>query len=123
MLNYNKAIICGNITQDPEKKVTDNGTTVTNFSVATNRKYKDEQQTEYHNIVAFGSTAEAIANYMSKGSQILIEGMLQTRNWEKDGQKHYRTEIVANRVEFGNSSKEDKKEEVEEDLQVDDIEF
>ena len=125
MLNYNKATIVGNITQDPEKKVTDNGTTITTFSVATNRKYKGEKQTEYHNVVSFGNTAEAIAQYMSKGSQILVEGRLQTRSWEKDGQKHYRTEIVANRVEFGSSEKKENiKESVEEDdIDVSDIPF
>ena len=124
MLNYNKAIIVGNITQDPEKKVTDNGTTITNFSVATNRKYKGEKQTEYHNVVSFGNTAEAIAQYMSKGSQILVEGRLQTRSWEKDGQKHYRTEIVANRVEFGSSDNSGQKRKVEEDdIDVSDIPF
>ena len=128
MLNYNKAIIVGNITQDPEKKVTDNGTTVTTFSVATNRKYKGEKQTEYHNVVSFGNTAEAIAQYMSKGSQILVEGRLQTRSWEKDGQKHYRTEIVANKVEFGSSEKKETdskyKDSVEEDdIDVSDIPF
>jgi len=127
-LNLNKVIICGNITQDPEKKVTDNGTTITTFSVATNRKYKDEQQTEYHNVVSFGSTAEAIAQYMSKGSQILVEGRLQTRSWEKDGQKHYRTEIVANRVEFGSSEKKEtdskyKGSVEDDDIDVDDIPF
>ena len=128
MLNYNKAIIVGNITQDPEKKVTDNGTTVTTFSVATNRKYKGEKQTEYHNVVSFGNTAEAIAQYMSKGSQILVEGRLQTRSWEKDGQKHYRTEIVANRVEFGSSEKKEtdskyKGSVEEDDIDVSDIPF
>ena len=127
-MNYNKAIIVGNITQDPEKKVTDNGTTITTFSVATNRKYKDEQQTEYHNIVSFGITAESIAQYMSKGSQILVEGRLQTRSWEKDGQKHYRTEIVANRVEFGSSEKKEtdskyKGSVEEDDIDVSDIPF
>ena len=127
-MNYNKAIIVGNITQDPEKKVTDKGTTITTFSVATNRKYKGEKQTEYHNVVSFGNTAEAIAQYMSKGSQILVEGRLQTRSWEKDGQKHYRTEIVANRVEFGSSEKKETdskyKDSVEEDdIDVSDIPF
>ena len=121
MLNYNKAIIVGNITQDPEKKVTDKGTKITTFSVATNRKYKGEKQTEYHNVVSFGNTAEAIAQYMSKGSQILVEGRLQTRSWEKDGQKHYRTEIVANRVEFGSNNK--KEYEADKDIDVDDIDF
>ena len=124
-MNYNKAIIVGNITQDPEKKVTDKGTTITTFSVATNRKYKGEKQTEYHNVVSFGSTAEAIAQYMAKGSEILVEGRLQTRSWEKDGQKHYRTEIVANRVEFGSSEKKENiKESVEDDdIDVSDIPF
>lgn len=84
---------------------------VCSFSVATNRVWKDkngekQQSTDYHNIVVFGKQAETIAQYMRKGSQIMIEGRIQTRSWEgKDGQKNYRTEIVAENTQFGNRPK------------------
>ena len=74
--------------------------------MATNRVYKDrdgvkQEQVEYHNIVVFGRQAETTAQYLKKGSGAFIEGRLQTRSWEKDGQKQYRTEIIADRVQFG----------------------
>lgn len=102
----NKAIIIGNLTRDPELKALPSGQNVASFSVATNRKYKDrdgkmQESVDFHNVVAFGRTAETIAQYMKKGSQILVEGRLQTRSWDKDGVKMYRTEIVADFVQFG----------------------
>lgn len=104
-MNVNKAIIVGNITKDPELKALPSGVQVCSFSVATNEHFtKDgqkEERTEFHNIIAFGKTAENIAKYMGKGSQIYIEGKIQTRSWEADGIKKYRTEIVALNVQFG----------------------
>lgn len=103
----NKAIIIGNLTRDPEEKKLPSGTSVCNFSLATNRTYNDrdgnrQESTDYHNIVVFGRQAETTAQYLSKGSMALVEGRLQTRSWEgKDGNKRYRTEIVASRVQFG----------------------
>lgn len=103
----NKAIIIGNLTRDPELKALPSGSKVTTFSVATNRTYKDkngakQESVEYHNIVVFGKVAELVAQYLKKGSQALIEGRIQTRSWDdKDGQKKYRTEIVADTVQFG----------------------
>lgn len=102
----NKAQIIGNLTRDPELKSLPNGTKVTSFSIATNRTWKDgngakQEAVEYHNAVAFGRTAEVIAQYCKKGNQILIEGRLQTRSWEKDGIKNYRTEIVVETFQFG----------------------
>lgn len=111
----NKVQIIGNITRDPELKALPGGTSVCSFSVATNRVWKDkngekQEQAEFHNIVVFGKTAENVARYMAKGSQIYIEGRLQTRSWDdKDsGKKRYATEVVAENVQFGNNrSKED----------------
>jgi single-strand DNA-binding protein len=105
----NKAIIVGNITRDPELKSLPSGIQVTSFSVATNRVWKDkngakQESTDYHNIVVFGKQAETVAQYMKKGSNILVEGRMQTRSWESDGKKMYRTEIVADRVQFGQKS-------------------
>lgn len=102
----NKAIIIGNLTRDPEIKSLPSGVKVTSFSVATNRVWmKDgakQEQTEFHNIVVFGRQAETSAQYLKKGQQVLIEGRIQTRSWDgNDGQKRYRTEILAESVQFG----------------------
>jgi single-strand DNA-binding protein len=102
----NKATIIGNLVRDPELRSLPNGTKVVNFSLATNRYWKDQggqrqESTEYHNAVAFGRQAENIAAYMKKGSSMLIEGRLQTRSWEQDGQKKYRTEIIVENSQFG----------------------
>lgn len=107
-MNVNKAIIVGNITRDPELKSLPSGQTVCTFGVATNKVFYDkdkqkQERTEFHNVVAWGKTAENIAQYMRKGSQIYVEGELQTRSWDdKDsGKKMYRTEINALNVQFG----------------------
>ena len=102
----NKALVYGNLTRDPELKSLPSGTQVTTFSVATNRVWKDKdgakQETpEFDNIVVFGRQAETVAQYLKKGSSALVEGRMQTRSWESDGVKKYRTEIVADRVQFG----------------------
>lgn len=102
----NKAMIYGNLTRDPEMKALPSGMNVTSFSLATNRRYKDrdgnyQDAVDYHNVVVFGRQAETVNQYLKKGSGAFVEGRMQTRSWEKDGQKHYRTEIVADRVQFG----------------------
>lgn len=102
----NKAIIYGNLTRDPELRSLPSGMQVASFGVATNRAYKDRdgkfvESTDYHNIVVFGRQAETCAQYLKKGAGAFIEGRLQTQSWEKDGVKQYRTEIVADRVQFG----------------------
>jgi single-strand DNA-binding protein len=104
----NKAIVIGNLTRDPELRSLPSGIQVTSFSLATNRVWKDksgarQESADYHNIVVFGRQAETAAQYLKKGSSVLIEGRMQTRSWDAaDGQKKYRTEIVADRVQFGN---------------------
>ena len=102
----NKAIIIGNLTRDPEIKALPSGIQVTSFSIATNRVYKDKsgnkkEETDFHNIVVFGRQAETCGQYLKKGQNAMVEGRLQTRSWEKDGAKQYRTEIIADRVQFG----------------------
>lgn len=102
----NKAMIIGNLTRDPELKSLPSGIKVCNFSVATNRVWYDKEKgkqenTDYHNVVVFGRTAETVAQYMKKGNSILVEGRMQTRSWDADGGKKYRTEIVADTVQFG----------------------
>ncbi|MCA9365707.1 single-stranded DNA-binding protein [Candidatus Kaiserbacteria bacterium] len=102
----NKAMIYGNLTRDPELKALPSGMQVCSFSLATNRIYNDrdgnrQEAVDYHNIVVFGKQAENCSKYLSKGNSAFIEGRLQTRSWDKDGVKQYRTEIVADRVQFG----------------------
>jgi len=106
-MNLNKVFIIGNLTRDPELKVIPSGAPVTNIGVATNRIWKNqsgEKQTDvqFHNVVVFGKQAEVVNQYLSKGSMVMIEGRLQTRTWDaQDGTKRSRTEIVAERVQFG----------------------
>src|SRR3990167_1076806 len=105
----NKAMIFGNLTRDPELRALPSGVNVCNFSVATNRVYKDldgkkQEQADFHNVVVFGRQADIVAQYLKKGRSVFIEGRMQTRSWEKDGQKQYRTEIIADRVQFGPSA-------------------
>ena len=102
----NKAMIYGNLTRDPELKALPSGMNVCSFSLATNRVYNDrdgnrQETADYHNIVVFGKQAENCAKYLTKGNGAYVEGRLQTRSWDKDGQKQYRTEVVADRVQFG----------------------
>lgn len=105
----NKVFLYGNLTRDPELKALPSGTQVASFSIATNRTYKDkdgkkQEQADFHNIVAFGRTAEVMSQYLSKGRPVFIEGRIQTRSWEgKDGSKQYRTEIVVDNFQFGAS--------------------
>jgi single-strand DNA-binding protein len=105
----NKVILVGNLTRDPEKKALPSGATVTSFSLATNRVWiKDgnkQELTDYHNIVVFGRQADTSAQYLKKGQNVMVEGRIQTRSWDDaSGKKNYRTEIVAERVQFGPKS-------------------
>lgn len=101
----NKATIYGNLTRDPEIKALPSGQQIANFSVATTRQFTQDGQkkeiTEYHNVVAFGKQAEVIGQYMKKGRPVYVEGRLQTRSWESEGKKMYRTEIVVEQFQFG----------------------
>lgn len=102
----NKALIYGNLTRDPELRSLPSGVQVASFSIATNRVWKDQngqkqESADFHNVVVFGRQAENVAQYLKKGSSAFVEGRMQTRSWEADGQKKYRTEVVAERVQFG----------------------
>lgn len=96
----NKVILVGSCGQDPETRYMPNGNAVTNLSLATTEAWKDKQtgqtveKTEWHRVCLFGKVAEIAGEYLKKGSQVYIEGKLQTREWEKDGVKRYTTEIV-----------------------------
>ena len=107
----NKVILIGNLTRDPELKSLPSGVKVCSFSLATNRVWKDksgvrQEAADYHNVVVFGRQAETVAEYMKKGSSILVEGRIQTRSWEdkNSGEKKYRTEVIADRTQFGPKS-------------------
>ncbi len=102
----NKAFVYGNLTRDPELRSLPSGVQVASFGVATNRVWKNKEgekkeSTEFHNVVVFGRQAETVSQYLKKGSSVFVEGRLQTRSWEAEGTKKYRTEIVADRVQFG----------------------
>jgi len=101
MSTLNKAMIIGRLGQDPEVRYTQSNTAVATLSVATNERYKDsngewQERTEWHRVVAWGRLAEICQQYLKKGSQVYIEGPIQTRQWEdREGQKRYTTEIKA----------------------------
>ena len=106
MAGLNKVMLIGNLGKDPEIRYSQQGTAVVKFPIATSEQWTDkntgerQQKTEWHNIVAFGKPAETLEKYLSKGSQIYIEGRLQTSKYDKDGQTRYFTEIVANNFQF-----------------------
>ena len=101
MSSLNKAMIIGRLGQDPDVRYTQSNTAVANMSIATSERYKDKsgewkEKTEWHRVVAWGRTAEICQEYLKKGSQVYIEGPIQTRQWEdKEGQTRYTTEIKA----------------------------
>src|SRR3989344_187003 len=104
----NKAFIFGNLTRDPEVRALPSGAQVASFAVATNRVWKDktgvqQKSADFHNVVVFGRQAEIAAQYLKKGKSVFVEGRIQTRSWDDktSGQKKYRTEIVAERFQFG----------------------
>lgn len=106
-MNLNKAFVLGNVTRDPEVRSLPSGQQVTSFGIATNRFYTDQsgqkkQDAEFHNIVTFGKLADIASRYLTKGSLVLIEGRIKTRNWvNQQGAKQYRTEIIADSLQLG----------------------
>lgn len=104
MNSLNKVELIGNLTANPEIRETPNGTKVASVSIATNRKWKDasgtvQEEVEYHRCVAWGSLAEIFEKYVSKGHKVYVEGRLKTSSWDDaDGKKHYKTEIVIERL-------------------------
>ncbi len=106
-MNFNKAIIIGRVTRDPEIRTTPNGQTVASIGVASNRVWNSntgerQEKTEFHNIVAWGKLAEICGQYLVKGQLVLFEGRLETKTWEgQDGSKKSRTEIVAENMQMG----------------------
>jgi len=109
-MNLNKTFVLGRVTREPEIRSLPSGQQVANFGMATNRYYTDssgqkQEAVEFHNIVAFGKTADIISRYVNKGTLLLIEGRMQTRNWtNQQGAKQYKTEIVAESMQLGPKS-------------------
>ena len=111
-MNINQANICGRVTKKPELRVLPSGNNVTKFSIATNYTYKDQsgtkkEETEFHNVVAFGKTAETICQWVEKGQELYVQGRIKTNTWEKDGEKKYVTEIIIENFQFGQKPKND----------------
>ena len=106
-MNLNKVVLIGRVTADPELRTTPSGAHVASFSIATNRNWTDKdgnkkEDTEFHNVVAWGRQADVVTQFSKKGALIMIEGRLQTRSWEgKDGQTRKTTEVVAERIQLG----------------------
>ena len=104
-MSLNKCMIIGNLGRDPEMRYTPSGQAVTQFSVATNRNFRDPQgewqsETEWFRVVVWGDQGERVAEYLRKGHKVYVEGRLQTRQWEdQSGNKRYTTELIANRVQ------------------------
>jgi single-strand DNA-binding protein len=103
--SFNQVVIMGNLTRDPDLRTTPNGGSVCSFSMALNRSYRntnDEwtEATDYVDVVAWSSLAERTAKYISKGRPVLVHGRLQSRTWEKDGQKHSKVEVVAQEIVY-----------------------
>lgn len=104
-MSINKVILVGNVGKDVETKEVGNGNKVANFSLATSESYTDKQGqkqtvTEWHNLVIWGKLAEIAEKYVTKGQQLYVEGKIKTRSWEKDGQKHYTTEIYVDNLQI-----------------------
>ena len=104
-LNVNKIILVGRVTKAPELKTLPSGQSICNLSIATNSTYtqngEKKEDVEFSDVVVFGIQAENTAKYVEKGQEVAIVGRNQTRQWEKDGVKHYRTEIIADSIQFG----------------------
>jgi single-strand DNA-binding protein len=111
-MNLNKVIIAGNLTRSPELRHSSNGNAIATFGIATNRAWTDangerQEEVEFHNVTAFGMQAETASQYLRKGQLALVEGRLRTTSWETEGSKRYRTDIVAERIQFGPKRQED----------------
>ena len=103
--SVNQVILMGNLTRDPEVRQTPSGQSVCSFSLALNRAYKDQsgewqEATDYIDVVAWGPLGERVAQYLSRGRRALVQGRLQSRSWEQDGQKRSKVEVLANDVTF-----------------------
>jgi single-strand DNA-binding protein len=108
-MSINRVIICGNLTRDGELRTTASGTNILNLGIAVNERYKNsatgewEDRPNYFDCVMFGSRAESLAQYLTKGVKVVIDGKLRWSQWEKDGQKHNKVEIIVDNLDFASS--------------------
>jgi single-strand DNA-binding protein len=121
--SLNQVTLMGNLTRDPELRQTPTGQNVTSFSLALNRSYRDgngewQETTDYVDIVCWGPLAERVAQYLSKGRRCLVQGRLQSRSWEQDGQKRSKVEVLASDVTFLDGRNNDSEASATEDVQV-----
>ena len=133
MVSLNKVMLIGNVGSDPEMRFTPNGNPVTSFRMATNRVYttpegEKKQETDWFSVVTWNKLAEQCNQFLTKGKLVYVEGRLHNRSWESaDGQKHFRTEVIANRVTFLDrqavAAPEEKAEEGPEETEPEDIPF
>jgi single-strand DNA-binding protein len=104
MASFNRVILMGNLTRDPELRYNPNGTPVANFGIAVNRKYRQgeelKEEVSFFDIVVFGKQAENCGQYLTKGNSVLVDGRLQQRRWESEGQKRSKVEVVAENITF-----------------------
>ncbi len=120
---YNKIILVGRLTKDPENK-TSGETTIGKFTLATDNGYGDKKKTEFTDCVAFGKTAELICQYIKKGDPLLVEGRLQTSNWEHEGKKYYKTEAIVEKMTFLPKGEKKQEQAIEDDgIDVNEIPF
>ena len=118
----NKVILIGNLGNDPETKFLPSGGAVTNVSLATSESWKDKQtgqmqeRTEWHRVVFFNKLAEIANQYLKKGSKVYVEGELRTQEWERDGQKHFKTEVVASEMQMLDSKQKNDEENFNDDI-------
>jgi single-strand DNA-binding protein len=122
MSSLNQVMLIGNVGKEAEMRFTPSGKPVTSFSVAVNSKYGENESTEWFNIITWNELAETCNQYITKGQQVFVEGRLQTRSWESDdGQRHYKTEVIANKVMFLGQRKQS--EETTPEIDEEDIPF
>lgn len=107
MSDINSVIIVGRLTADPDLRVMSNGKDLCNFSIATNKKWKDGGRVSYFNVTVFGGMARVVQQYCTKGKQVCIDGEIVQERWEKDGKKHSQVKIIADSVQFMGSKNED----------------
>jgi single-strand DNA-binding protein len=131
MKTVNRVTLLGNVGKDPEVRAAPSGSTIANFSIATTDRYKDKagewkESTDWTNVASFGKLAEIVRDYVHKGSPLYVEGKLRTRSYEKDGQKQYRTEVIADNIVLlgsGKPSEHAAEAVVEQEMDTSDIPF
>lgn len=122
MANLNRVEIIGNVGKEPEMRFTPSGKPVTSFSVAVNSKFGETESTEWFSVIAWNKLAETCNQYLTKGQQVFVEGRLQTHSWEdNEGAKHYKTEVIANKVLFLGQRKQT--EEIQSETDLEDVPF